>query len=116
MSDRSNMSGTTKDPIALAAAALEAGRRALADYSCPKSPHTYTQPQLFACLILKQFFKLDYRGVVTWLSRWKELRDTLGLKQVPHYSTLCYAERRLLKKGALDDFWTPPSPWPARGA
>ena len=31
----------------------------------------------------------------------RALREALGLERVPHYSTLCYAERRLLKKGAL---------------
>ena len=94
------MSRTTKDPIAFARAAFEAGKEALADYSCPKSPHKFTQPQLFAMLVLKQFFKLDYRGVVTWLSNWTELREALELKRVPNYSTLCYAEGRLLKTGA----------------
>ena len=110
------MSRTTKDPIALARAALEAGKEALPDYSHPKSPHKFTQPQLFAMLVLKQFLKLDYRGVVTWLSRWTELRDALELKRVPHYSTLCYAEGRLLKKGAPKDFLTQQSPWPADAA
>ncbi len=94
------MSRTTKDPIAFARAAFEAGKEALADYSCPKSPHKFTQPQLFAMLVLKQFFKLDYRGVVAWLSKWTELREALELKRIPNYSTLCYAEGRLLKKGA----------------
>jgi len=110
------MSRTTKDPIALARAALEAGKEALPDYSHPKSPHKFTQPQLFAMLVLKQFLKLDYRGVVTWLSRWTELRDALELKRVPHYSTLCYAEGRLLKKGALKDFLTQQSLLPADAA
>ena len=95
------MSRTTKNPIALARAALEAGKEALPDYSHPKSPHKFTQPQLFAMLILKQFFKLDYRGIVQWLGRWSELRQALELERVPNYSTLCYAEGRLLKKGAL---------------
>lgn len=107
------MSRTTKDPIALARAALEAGRDALSEYSCSKSPHKFTQPQLFAMLALKQVFKIDYRGLVAWLSKWAELREALELKRVPHYSTLCYAERRLLKKGALVDFLTPASPLPA---
>ena len=98
------MSRTTKNPIALARAALEAGKEALPDYSCLKSPHKFTQPQLFAMLVLKQFFKLDYRGLVEWLSQWSDLREVLQLERVPHYSTLCYAERRLLKKGALIDF------------
>ena len=62
------MSRTTKDPIAFARAVLEAGKEALPAYSHFKSPHKFTQPQLFAMLVLKQFFKLDYRGVVAWLS------------------------------------------------
>ena len=94
------MSRTTKDPIAFARAAYQAGREALADYSCPKSPRRFTQPQLFALLALKQFFKLDYRGVVSYLANWRELREALELTRVPNYSTLCYAEGRLLKKGA----------------
>ena len=96
------MSRTTKNPIALARAEFEAGKEALPTYSCAKSPHKFTQPQLFAMLVLKQFFKLDYRGVTQWLGRWSELRQALELQRVPNYSTLCYAEGRLLKKGALN--------------
>jgi hypothetical protein len=54
---------------------------------------------LFAVLALKTFLKTDYRGVVQFLADFAELRDDLGLKEVPHYSTLCYAEQRLLKRG-----------------
>lgn len=85
------MSTTTKDPITLARAALPA-------YSHPCSPQKFTQDQLFAMLVLRKFFRLDYRALVQWLHRWKELRDVLGIERVPHYSTLCYAEDRLLKK------------------
>ena len=95
---------------------MAAGKDALADYSCAKSPHKFTQPQLFAMLALKQLFKIDYRGLVAWLAQWSELREALELQHVPHYSTLCYAERRLLRKGALSDFLTPPSPLPAAAA
>ena len=94
------MSKTTKDPIALARAALKAGQAALPDYSGPKSPHKFTQPQLFALLELRQFLKTDYRGLVAMVAQWSDLREVLDLKGTPHYSTLCYAERRLLKKGA----------------
>lgn len=107
------MSRTTKDPIAFARAALRAGKQALPAYSCPKSPHKFTQPQLFALLELKQFMKLDYRGLVQWLHRWTELREALELTRLPNYSTLCYAEQRLLKKGALADSSMPRSVWPA---
>lgn len=94
------MSKTTKDPIALARTALEVGQAALVAYSHPNSPHKFTQAQLFALLVLREFFRLDYRGLVTWLAQWSELRAVLGLKRIPHYSTLCCAEDRLLKKGA----------------
>jgi hypothetical protein len=50
-------------------------------------------------LALKTFFKTDYRGLVALFDDFAELRDELGLKKVPHYSTLCKAEQRLLKKG-----------------
>ena len=110
------MSRTTKNPIALARTALAAGREALPDYSHPSSPHKFTQPQLFAMLVLRQFFKLDYRGIVEYLAEWSELRETLGLKRVPCYRTLHEAERRLLKKGALPAASTPPSTSPATAA
>ena len=93
------MSVTSSSPRAVALEALAAGEAALPAYSHPCSPRKFTQPQLFACLVLKAFFKTDYRGVVQFLADFGELRDDLGLQEVPHYSTLCYAEQRLLKRG-----------------
>jgi len=81
------MSRTTKRTLPLARAALDAGKQALPEYSHPKSPHKYTQPQLFALLVLKQLFKLDYRGIVALVAEWAELREVLELQGVPHYST-----------------------------
>lgn len=91
----------TKSPLQLAQVALSCAQEALEPYSCPKSRHDFTQAQLFALLVLKTFFRTDYRGIVELLGDWSDLRTTLGLRKVPHYSTLCYAERRLLKKGLL---------------
>jgi hypothetical protein len=90
------MSTMTKSAVRLAREALTVGRRALPPYATRTSKHTYTQPQLFALLALKQFLRTDYRGVVTTVAEWGELRRALGLRRVPHYSTLCYAARRLL--------------------
>ncbi|MAF66313.1 MAG: hypothetical protein CMJ84_11740 [Planctomycetes bacterium] len=94
------MSKTIKDPVALARAALKAGQKALPPYSHAKSPHKYTQAQLFAMLVLREFLRVDYRKLVAYLEQWSDLREALDLKRVPHYSTLCYAADRLLKKGA----------------
>ena len=91
----------TKSPVALAREALKVAKTGLPPYSSPFSRKDFTQPQLFAILVLRQFFKTDYRGVVQLLHDFSDLRQTLGLKKNPHYSTLCYAEKRLLKKGLL---------------
>jgi hypothetical protein len=90
------MRGMSKSAVQVAREALRAGRAALPPYASRYSKHTYTQPQLFGLLILKQFLRSDYRGLVTTLAEWGALRRAVGLTTVPHYSTLCYAERRLL--------------------
>ena len=85
--------------MALARMALRVARDALPAYSSRFSRKDYTQHQLFAMLVLKQFFRIDYRGLIELLNDWSDLRRVLQLKRPPHYSTLCYAEQRLLKKG-----------------
>lgn len=69
-------------------------------YTCPTGRQDYTQAQLFAALAVKTSLKTDYRGAVAILGDFAERRENLGLTNVPHFWTLCYAEQRLLKKGA----------------
>jgi hypothetical protein len=99
------MSRTTKSTLSLARTALDAAERVLPDYSCPKSPRRYTQPQLLAILCVKEFEGLDYRGVAVRLAEWRELRQALrpSAGHVPDPSTLCKAAARLLgeKDGAV---------------
>jgi hypothetical protein len=97
----------TKAAVRLAREALAVGRAALPAYSSRYSRHDHTQPQLFAPLALKQFLKTDDRGVVALAAEWTERRGALGLTAVPRYSTLCYAERRLLKGGPSPGSRTP---------
>lgn len=88
----------SKSPVAIARIALEVGQAALPPYAHKFSPRRYRQAQLFTCLVLRQFFRTDYRGLVQLLSDCADLRGAIGLGRVPHYSTLCYAQRRLLKQ------------------
>jgi len=88
---------TSKSPRKVARVALAAGKEAFSDYSHRFSPHKFTQPQLFACLVLKEFEKKDYRGIAQLLEDWPELRQVMGLKFVPHFTTLQKASQRLLK-------------------
>src|SRR3954468_1907442 len=90
----------TKSPRAVAREALRLAQEALPAYSSKFSRRDFTQHQLFALLVLKTFFKTDYRGVIALFDDFAELRADLGLAKVPHHSTLCYAEQRLLKKGS----------------
>lgn len=89
----------TKSPRAVAQEALRLAQEALPAYSAVRSRKDFTQHRLFAVLALQTFLRTDYRGVVAFLNDFAELRDDPGLKKVPHYSTVCYAEARLLKGG-----------------
>jgi hypothetical protein len=95
------MSRTTKSALSVAREALKLGQETFPPYSHRFSPQRYNQPQLFAILALKEFFQTDFRGMVSMLEEWSDLREVLGLKRVPHPSTLCYAHQRLLKRGLL---------------
>src|SRR5436305_10261711 len=103
----------TKSPRRVAREALAVAQEALPAYSCPTSRKDYTQHQLFALLALKTFFKADYRGAVAIVRDWPELQQALGLTKVPHFSTLAYAEQRLLQKGGSASSSARPSAAPA---
>lgn len=90
------MARTSKSPRAVVLAALSTARQALPEYAHRYSPKKFTQHQLFACLVLKQFLKTDYRGLAAHLSDNPLLVATLELKQVPHFTTFQKASRRLL--------------------
>lgn len=91
------MNSLTKSPLRVALEALLVGIKALRSYAHRFSPKVYTQPQLFACLVLKTFLKTDYRGLTSHLADHSDLRLRLGLKTVPHFTTLQKASKRLLR-------------------
>ena len=97
----------TKSPKRLAKQALQIAQKALPAYSNLRSRHDFTQAQLFAILVLRQFFQTDYRGMVQLLEDSSDLRKILKLKKMPHYTTLQKAQQRLLKKGLGTDCWQP---------
>lgn len=93
---------TSKSTLTVARMALRAARDALPDYARVKSPKKFTQPQLLACLIVKEFAGKDYRGIHVMLDEWSDLRTVLGLTKVPHFTTLCQAAKRLLRKPVVE--------------
>lgn len=82
--------------------AYAAAKDALPAYAHRFSPKKFTQHQLLACLVLKEFLKTDYRGVVCFLADCPDLCAVIELKTVPHFTTLQKAADRLLRKRPAD--------------
>lgn len=95
------MSTTTKSIKKLLLVAHEVSSEVLPKYSHESSPQKYTQAQLFSCLVLKTYMKMDYRGVSQLLRDFLELRQLIGLKEGPHFTTLQKACQRLLTKNSV---------------
>jgi hypothetical protein len=82
--------------------AYRIAQRAMPPYRHRCSPKKFTQHQLFACLVLKQFFALDYRGVETLLAEDESLRAAIELRVAPDFTTLHKAAERLLEVPACN--------------
>lgn len=93
---------TSKSPKTVALVAYATAKRSLPPYLHLKSPKKFTQHQLVVCLVLKEFFTTDYRGIAEILNDSTDLKNILELNEVPHYTTLQKAARRLTKKDTLD--------------
>ena len=92
------MSTTTKSPLRVVRNALAVGGDVFRLHAHRRCPKLYTQPQLFACLALKAFFKTDYRGIAQYLRDLPDLARAVGLSRVPHFTTLQKAAGRLLRR------------------
>lgn len=90
------MAATSKSPRNVLLVGHLIGTLALPDYAHKYSPKTYTQPQLFACLVLKEFLHRDYRGIEQLLRDTPDLAAAIELKAIPDHSTLQKAAKRLL--------------------
>ena len=88
---------TSKSPRKVATEALAVGEKVFPRFAHRFAPKVYTQPQLFTCLVLKSFFKTDYRGACAILGDDQGLRELIGLKATPHWTTLQKAAKRLLR-------------------
>jgi hypothetical protein len=93
------MSCTSKSPRKVALEALATARQALPLYASHFSRHDFTLAQHFACLVLKSFFRTDYRGITAILTDLPDLCAVLELKKVPHFTTLQKAHARILEIG-----------------
>ena len=87
---------TTKSPRKVLRVAHAVAVQSLAAYSHLFSPKKFTQHQLFAVLVLKEFMRCDYRKVTQLLEECPDLCREIGLEPVPHFTTIQKASKRLL--------------------
>lgn len=80
--------------VRIVSLAARLARRHMADYSHKKSPRKFTQPQLFACLILRAHLGCTYRKCEELLTLMPAVREAIGLTEVPRFTTLqMFADR-----------------------
>ena len=72
----------SKAPLALAREPLRAAEEVA--WSSNRSRKGFAQHQLFAVLVLRQFFKADYRDDAAVLADLSDLRSAVGLGKAPH--------------------------------
>jgi hypothetical protein len=87
---------TTKSPRRVLQYSYLVGLLTLRLHSNKFSRKDFNQPQLFACLVLKEFLRLDYRKASVLLRDTPDLAAVIELKKVPHFTTLQKAADRLL--------------------
>jgi hypothetical protein len=74
--------------LAFARTAWEVGRAVLPPYRTPFSKHQFTQPQLLGILCLMRYEDWTFREAEVRLLEHRELRQALGLRSVPDFTTL----------------------------
>src|SRR5690348_6462889 len=87
----------SKSPRRVLQVAYDAARQALPAHRHTFSPKKFTQPQLLACLVLKEFLRLDYRGFAEHLADHPDIARRIDLNAVPHFTTFQKAAGRLLR-------------------
>ncbi len=86
--------------------AYQLGQRIWPDFASPFSRQDFTQPQLFACLAVREFLKFSYRRAEAFFVDVPDWRAEINLLQAPDHNTLWRAFGKLLTprrvKRALD--------------
>ena len=77
-------------------------RKTLPDHTCRCSRHDFTLAQLFACLVLREFYGLSYRRVEQLLCDSPQWLANIGMTVAPDHNTLWRAMGQLLRPGRVN--------------
>ena len=64
-------------------------------YGSKFSKHAFTQPQLIVLYCLKLKLRVSYRELIDWLFEMPRIQEVLGLRRLPHFTTVQKAFARL---------------------
>src|SRR5215217_2176038 len=87
---------TSQSPRTVMRVAHHLARRLLPEYSCKSSRHDFKLGQLFACLVVREFFGLSYRRTEALLADSPAWLADIGLSRAPDHNTLWRAFDALL--------------------
>jgi hypothetical protein len=79
---------TSRSPRKVLRAAYRLGRRVLPDHASKFARHDFTHAQLFACLVLREFYGLSYRRTEQLLRDSPQWLADVGLSVAPDHNTL----------------------------
>jgi hypothetical protein len=96
------MMETCRSQKELLCRAYQLASRVWPDYSSPFSRQDFTQPQLFACLVLRESLKLSYRKTEVFLRDVPDWLAELEMRRFPDHNTLWRAFGVLLKKSKVN--------------
>lgn len=88
---------TSKSPRKVLRLAHELAAEVLPAYASRFSRKDFTQPQLFACLVLREHQKKSFRGVEALLADSPQWLADIGLDKPPDHNTLDRAFGRFVK-------------------
>jgi transposase-like protein DUF772 len=103
---------TCKSPRRVLREAHELALPLLPTYASAFSRHDgFTEPQLFACLVLREHQKKSYRGIEALLADSPLWLADIGLPRAPDHNTLCRAFARLIKRGLMNRMLDQQAAW-----
>jgi hypothetical protein len=92
---------TNKSALHLMRRAYQVAQQVWPDYSSPWSRQAFTQPQLFACLAVREMLQLSYRKAEVFLGDVPDWLAQIDLAGAPDHNTLWRAFAKLLKPAKI---------------
>ena len=93
---------SSRSPRKVFLTAYRLARRVLPKHACRWSRHDFTLAQLFACLVLREFYGLSYRRVEQLLLDSPQWLADIGMATAPDHNTLWRAMGQLLRPARVN--------------